>query len=182
MADTDDLVNWDGGHSAKEALYWCGVKYVSDAWLGLSPDQKKLRPLLDKLIAGRWYAIGYQVPITPESQPVRVPAHLWEVLCLDPNTDSVARGGLEYVRLRFYDGLLHRPRRGRPKRDVPLTQRAEGWADEMRRQPKRTKREVAQEIAKREQIDTETVARETRRARARKKRGTAGRRTNFSRR
>ena len=54
---------------------------------------------------------------------------------------------------------------GRPTRDEPLSKRAEGWADEMRRQPRRKKAEVAREIAAREGLTPETVAREARRVR-----------------
>ena len=55
--------------------------------------------------------------------------------------------------------------RGRPGHDKPLEERANDWNYEMLRQPDRTRRDVAEEIAAREGMSPETVYREASRAR-----------------
>ena len=54
---------------------------------------------------------------------------------------------------------------GRRPRDMPLSKLGEGWADEMQRQSKRTKIDVARDIAEREGRNPETIVREARKAR-----------------
>ncbi len=61
-------------------------------------------------------------------------------------------------------------RRERRVHDKPFKERCADWAYEMLRQPKRTNRDVAEEIGAKQGIKTETVLRGAREARARKAR------------
>ncbi len=67
--------------------------------------QAHTRPLTDRAANGDYHATGYRVSHDgkrPSGTNV-VPPEDWRILILDPNTDSAAGGGIEYVGLRWYN-------------------------------------------------------------------------------
>ena len=72
----------------------------------------RLRPevlwLVDWLSDEACYAMGLRTPVEPSKQPEHIPAHLWDILALDPDANTASGGGLEYVRVRFYEGEYER--------------------------------------------------------------------------
>ena len=61
-----------------------------------------LSGLVDSLTEGSWYATGYTAPMTSSAVRERIPAHLWEVLKIEPG-GIASGGGLEYAGLRFFE-------------------------------------------------------------------------------
>ena len=94
--------------SPDHQLFAGGVTYVDREY------DTRFRPearLLDRLVDRAWYAMGLRLTFEPNDQPEHIPAHLWDVLDLDPDANTASGGGLEYVRLRFYegDGIIEPP-------------------------------------------------------------------------
>ena len=85
----------------------------------------------------RRYAEGYEESVTPQSIPVRVPAHLWRVLVLD-ETGVAEGGGLRYVGLRIF--------KRRP--DVSLKGEARRWLSGVMSKPKTTDKDGLKTLAR----------------------------------
>ncbi len=160
------------GRTAREAAEWVPISgggiaaYESD-----DPyEQGTAQQLMDWLTDGTLNATGYRAPITLSSKRESIPSHCWEFLIIDfaANTAGVV-DGLEYHGLRVFENVAGAAPGGPLNANRPLNERAEDWADEIRRQPGRTKREVATEIAARQGVDVGTVEREARRARGNKR-------------
>ena len=105
IAQTDmiksDLELWEGGTT------WVDAEY--DERLG-----ERLRPvpgvlvLVNRLADGTWYAMGLRKPFEPNDPSEYIPAHLWDILDLDPDANTAFGGGLEYFLLLFHKGKYER--------------------------------------------------------------------------
>ena len=69
-----------------------------------------LLQLLDWVADGTWYAKGRRTPLDPNKQDEHIPKHLWAVglLKMYPDDNTVSGGGLEYIRVLYYEGE-HKP-------------------------------------------------------------------------
>ena len=95
--------------------YWEAMKLISGAPFpgGLSPwnDGSEDGALRHRLVNGDWHATGRRVRGQGKDPAKRevIPTDLWEVLRIDPDNDTAAGGGLEFVGTRFHPGAPPQP-------------------------------------------------------------------------
>ena len=91
------------------------MKLISDVPFpgGLSQwnDGSEFGALIYRLVSGDWHATGRRARDRGNDPSKRdvIPVDLWEVLKIDPNKDSAAGSGLEFVAVRFQRGARPAP-------------------------------------------------------------------------
>ena len=92
--------------------YWEAMKLISGAPFpgGLSPwnDGSEGGALRHRLVNGDWHMSGYRVGKNPPTRE-NVLAHYSEFLKIDPDNDTAAGGGFEFVGVRFHPGAPPAP-------------------------------------------------------------------------